>query len=113
MLGLFADRSRVLSLPPGAFRPPPQVHSAVVRLTFRPPPVPVARFEAVDRLVRTAFQQRRKTLANALRPLTAAREAAGERPARPRRGPARAPASSRRGGPKPSPRKSSSASPTP
>ena len=69
MLGLFADRARVLSLPPGAFRPPPQVHSAVVRLTFRPPPVPVARFEAVDRLVRTAFQQRRKTIANALRPL--------------------------------------------
>jgi 16S rRNA A1518/A1519 N6-dimethyltransferase RsmA/KsgA/DIM1 with predicted DNA glycosylase/AP lyase activity len=31
----------------------------------------VARFEAVDRLVRTAFQQRRKTLANALRPLLA------------------------------------------
>ena len=80
MLGLFADRARVLSLPPGAFRPPPQVHSAVVRLTFRPPPVPVARFEAVDRLVRTAFQQRRKTLANALRPLTAAREAAGGAP---------------------------------
>ena len=69
MLGLFADRTRVLSLPPGAFRPPPKVHSAVVRLVFRPPPVPVARFEAVDRLVRTAFQQRRKTLMNALRPL--------------------------------------------
>jgi 16S rRNA (adenine1518-N6/adenine1519-N6)-dimethyltransferase len=69
MLGLFADRTRVLSLPPGAFRPPPQVHSAVVRLAFRPPPVPVERFDAVDRLVRTAFQQRRKTLANALKPL--------------------------------------------
>jgi 16S rRNA (adenine1518-N6/adenine1519-N6)-dimethyltransferase len=69
MLGLFADRTRVLSLPPGAFRPPPQVHSAVVRLAFRPPPVPVPRFEAVDRLVRTAFQQRRKTLTNALKPL--------------------------------------------
>jgi len=80
MLGLFADRSRVLSLPPGAFRPAPQVHSAVVRLAFRPPPVPVARFDAVDRLVRTAFQQRRKTLANALRPLTAAREAGGAAP---------------------------------
>jgi 16S rRNA (adenine1518-N6/adenine1519-N6)-dimethyltransferase len=69
VLGLFADRTRVLSLPPGAFRPPPEVHSAVVRLVFRPPPVPVAHFEAVDRVVRTAFQQRRKTLANALRPL--------------------------------------------
>ena len=80
MLGLFADRSRMLSLPPGAFRPAPQVHSAVVRLTFRPPPVPVARFEAVDRLVRTAFQQRRKTLANALRPLLVSAEARGQAP---------------------------------
>jgi len=80
MLGLFADRARVLSLPPGAFRPPPQVHSAVVRLTFRPPTVPVARFDAVDRLVRTAFQQRRKTLANALRPLAADHAAAGAAP---------------------------------
>jgi 16S rRNA (adenine1518-N6/adenine1519-N6)-dimethyltransferase len=73
MLGLFADRTRVLSLPPGAFRPAPEVHSAVVRLAFRPPPVPVERVEAVDRVVRTAFQQRRKTLANALRPLVAGR----------------------------------------
>jgi 16S rRNA (adenine1518-N6/adenine1519-N6)-dimethyltransferase len=47
------------------------VHSAVVRLVFRPPPVPVDRVEAVDLVVRTAFQQRRKTLANALRPLAA------------------------------------------
>jgi len=71
VLGLFADRTRLLALPPGAFRPAPEVHSAVVQLVFRPPPLPVERFEAVDRVVRTAFQQRRKTLANALRPLTA------------------------------------------
>jgi 16S rRNA (adenine1518-N6/adenine1519-N6)-dimethyltransferase len=69
VLGLYADRTRLLSLPPGAFRPPPEVHSAVIRLAFRPPPVSIRRFEALDRLVRTAFQQRRKTLANALRPL--------------------------------------------
>jgi 16S rRNA (adenine1518-N6/adenine1519-N6)-dimethyltransferase len=72
MLGLFADRTRLLSLPPGAFRPAPKVHSAVVRLAFRPPAFPIARVEAVDRVVRTAFQQRRKTLANALRPLVGA-----------------------------------------
>lgn len=69
VLGLFADRTRLLALPPGAFRPAPEVHSAVVQLVFRPPPLPVERFEAVDRVARTAFQQRRKTLANALRPL--------------------------------------------
>ena len=35
---LGADVTRLLSLPPGAFRPAPKVRSAVVRLTFRPPP---------------------------------------------------------------------------
>jgi 16S rRNA (adenine1518-N6/adenine1519-N6)-dimethyltransferase len=71
MLGLFADRTRVLTLPPGAFRPAPQVHSAVVRLAFRPPAAPIGDVGRVDRVVRTAFQQRRKTLANALRPILA------------------------------------------
>ncbi len=32
MTGVYADRTRLLTLPPGAFRPPPKVHSAVVRL---------------------------------------------------------------------------------
>ena len=41
LTGLNADVTRVLSLPPGAFRPPPKVHSAVVRLAFRPPKVDV------------------------------------------------------------------------
>ena len=44
---LNADVTRVLSLPPGAFRPPPKVHSAVVRLTFRPPNVADRRPAAV------------------------------------------------------------------
>ncbi|MGH7398046.1 MAG: 16S rRNA (adenine(1518)-N(6)/adenine(1519)-N(6))-dimethyltransferase RsmA [Candidatus Rokuibacteriota bacterium] len=55
------------SVPPGAFSPPPQVDSAVLHLLpHREPPVPVAdpaRFAAV---VRAAFSQRRKSLANAL-----------------------------------------------
>ena len=37
---LQADVQRVLTLPPGAFRPPPRVHSAVVKLTFKPSPLP-------------------------------------------------------------------------
>jgi 16S rRNA (adenine1518-N6/adenine1519-N6)-dimethyltransferase len=63
-----ADVTRVLSLPPGAFRPPPKVHSAVVRLTFRPPNVAIADQELFVRMVRTMFTQRRKTIANALKP---------------------------------------------
>ena len=66
---LLADVERVLSLPPGAFRPPPKVHSAVVQLRFRPPHVNVGSREAFERVVRGLFLQRRKTLANALKPV--------------------------------------------
>jgi 16S rRNA (adenine1518-N6/adenine1519-N6)-dimethyltransferase len=63
---LHADVRRVLTLPPGAFRPPPRVHSAVVRLTFRPPAVPIGDARQFEAMVRSMFTQRRKTLANAL-----------------------------------------------
>lgn len=63
---LGADVTELLSLPPGAFRPPPKVRSAVVRLAFRPPPVPVEDRELVIEVVRAIFQQRRKVLSNAL-----------------------------------------------
>jgi 16S rRNA (adenine1518-N6/adenine1519-N6)-dimethyltransferase len=66
---LLADVSPILKLPPGAFRPAPKVHSAVVRLRFRPPTVDVGDRAAFERLVRGLFLQRRKTLLNALRPL--------------------------------------------
>jgi 16S rRNA (adenine1518-N6/adenine1519-N6)-dimethyltransferase len=56
-----------LRVPPGAFRPPPQVESAVVRMVprrqARVPPELEGRFREV---VRAAFASRRKTLANAL-----------------------------------------------
>jgi 16S rRNA (adenine1518-N6/adenine1519-N6)-dimethyltransferase len=55
------------TVPPGAFRPSPQVDSAVLHLLGRPaPPVPIrdpGRFRAV---VLAAFGQRRKNLANAV-----------------------------------------------
>jgi 16S rRNA (adenine1518-N6/adenine1519-N6)-dimethyltransferase len=57
----------LLKLPPGAFRPPPKVRSAVVRLNFHPPDPPVRDREMFERIVQTVFTQRRKTLANALR----------------------------------------------
>ena len=64
---LYCDARLAFRVPPGAFRPPPQVESAVLHLRVLPGPrVPVAdegRFHAV---VRAAFAQRRKTLANAL-----------------------------------------------
>jgi len=66
---LTADIERVLVLPPGAFRPPPKVWSAVVRLRFRQPTFDAGSAETFERVVRGVFLQRRKTLANALKPV--------------------------------------------
>ena len=72
-VALHADVERVLTLPPGAFRPPPKVFSAVVRLRFRPATVDVGDPAVFERLVRGVFLQRRKMLANALKPVADAR----------------------------------------
>jgi len=66
LIGHAARVERLLTLPPGAFRPPPKVHSALVRLRFHAPEPPVADREAFVRLVQAVFTRRRKTLANAL-----------------------------------------------
>ena len=68
-VSLLADVERILTLPPGAFRPPPKVTSAVVRLTFRAPGENVGNRAVFERLVRGLFLQRRKTLLNALKPV--------------------------------------------
>jgi len=69
---LSAEVTRVLELPPGAFRPQPKVRSTLVRLRFRAPSPPVPHAGLVDRLVRVAFTQRRKTLANTLKAVAGA-----------------------------------------
>jgi 16S rRNA (adenine1518-N6/adenine1519-N6)-dimethyltransferase len=71
--GLGADVTRLLNLPPGAFRPAPRVRSAVVRLVFRPAPAGVRDPARVVAIVRAIFTQRRKMLANALASLAAER----------------------------------------
>lgn len=68
-VALAADVERVFTLPPGAFRPPPKVTSAVVRLRFRAAAVDVGNPKIFERIVRGIFLQRRKTIANALRPV--------------------------------------------
>jgi len=57
---------RLLALPPGAFRPAPKVHSALVRLRFHPPDPPARAPAIFEGLVQAVFTRRRKTLANAL-----------------------------------------------
>ena len=68
-VGLHATVERLLTLPPGAFRPAPKVTSAVVRLRFGPASVDVGDPDVFARVVRGVFLQRRKTLSNALRPV--------------------------------------------
>lgn len=57
---------RLVSLPPGAFRPPPKVQSALVRLSFHPPDPPAVDHGTFQALTQAVFTRRRKTLANAL-----------------------------------------------
>ena len=67
MLQLRCTVEPLLRVPPGAFRPPPKVDSAVVRLTpLAFAQLPDVDFATIGNVVRAAFGQRRKTLANAL-----------------------------------------------
>jgi 16S rRNA (adenine1518-N6/adenine1519-N6)-dimethyltransferase len=61
-----ADVHRLLSLPPGAFRPAPKVRSALIRVRFREPRPAADQPDTFCRLVQSIFTRRRKTLANAL-----------------------------------------------
>lgn len=69
--GLFVqwhcDTELLFDVPPSCFVPQPKVTSSVIRLTRRPaPPIPVRDEKLLFRIIRAAFNQRRKTLVNAL-----------------------------------------------
>jgi 16S rRNA (adenine1518-N6/adenine1519-N6)-dimethyltransferase len=61
-----ASATRLLNLPPGAFRPPPKVQSSVVRLTFHDADPPVADESVLAAVTAAVFSRRRKTVSNAL-----------------------------------------------
>src|SRR4030095_722798 len=63
---LHCDVRVALRVPPGAFRPPPKVESAVLHLrVLREPRVPLADERRFETVVRAAFAQRRKMMARA------------------------------------------------
>lgn len=73
LLQAWYDIDYVLSVGPGAFAPPPKVKSAVIRLR-RNSRVSLGVDEKLFKtVVKTAFNQRRKTLRNALKPLISAK----------------------------------------
>ncbi|MDR9387401.1 MAG: 16S rRNA (adenine(1518)-N(6)/adenine(1519)-N(6))-dimethyltransferase RsmA [Balneolaceae bacterium] len=74
---LMASVKHLMDVPSTAFDPPPNVESSVIQCTFDKPSLPFD--DAIlKKIVRTAFQQRRKKLSNALSTLldVEAREAA-------------------------------------
>ncbi|MEM1190951.1 MAG: 16S rRNA (adenine(1518)-N(6)/adenine(1519)-N(6))-dimethyltransferase RsmA [Pseudomonadota bacterium] len=70
MTQLSCRTEMLFEVPPEAFDPQPKVQSAIVRLTpLAVPRVPLSERQQFERVVTTAFSQRRKTLRNALKPL--------------------------------------------
>ncbi len=70
MASFHCRMERLFSVPPDAFRPPPKVDSAIIRM--RPKALDketLARLPQLEEVVRRAFGQRRKTLRNALKGL--------------------------------------------
>jgi len=76
---LFARVEKLFTLPPGAFSPPPEVHSSVLRFTMAPRLEELqVQSEPFIAFLKLAFAQKRKTLLNNLRgqyPDTAVRAA--------------------------------------
>ena len=69
LLQAWYDIEYVLTVGPGAFVPPPKVHSAVIRLTRNSRTSLGCDEKLFKTVVKAAFNQRRKTLRNALKPL--------------------------------------------
>jgi 16S rRNA (adenine1518-N6/adenine1519-N6)-dimethyltransferase len=63
------DVTYLFDVPPEAFNPPPKVMSGVIRLTRRETPEAVSSDKQFKLLVKTAFNQRRKMLRNAVKGL--------------------------------------------
>jgi 16S rRNA (adenine1518-N6/adenine1519-N6)-dimethyltransferase len=72
MLQARCEVTPLFTIGPGAFRPPPKVDSAVVRLVPRAAPLAIDDEATFARVVAAAFAQRRKTLRNGLKGLLTA-----------------------------------------
>jgi 16S rRNA (adenine1518-N6/adenine1519-N6)-dimethyltransferase len=68
LMGAYYEVTKEIQVPAGAFFPPPKVQSTVISFT-RKTVIPTIAFDAFKTVVKTAFNQRRKTLNNALRGL--------------------------------------------
>lgn len=69
LLQAFYEIEYLFSVPPGAFDPPPKVQSGIIRLLRNKTKGLDCDEKLFFRVVKTGFNQRRKTLRNALKPL--------------------------------------------
>lgn len=63
------DMEYLFTVPPSAFIPPPKVNSGVIRMVKKTHPGPGCDEAAFRKVIKTAFNQRRKTMRNSLRSL--------------------------------------------
>jgi len=73
LLQAFYDCRYCFTVHENSFNPPPKVKSGVIDCRAKKA-LPDCDYQALKLVVKTAFSQRRKTLANAMKPLTSARE---------------------------------------
>jgi 16S rRNA (adenine1518-N6/adenine1519-N6)-dimethyltransferase len=64
---VYGEPKPVLRIPAGAFYPPPNVDSMVLKVDLLPEPcIPTSQLETFFRLAKAGFSQKRKTLRNSL-----------------------------------------------
>ena len=66
MMQYLCDIEKIIDVPPHSFTPAPKVNSAFVRLSPKAKTLELADRDLFKKVLRTAFNQRRKTLRNAL-----------------------------------------------
>jgi 16S rRNA (adenine1518-N6/adenine1519-N6)-dimethyltransferase len=70
MIQYYCETELVFDVPPESFDPIPKVMSAIIKLTpHKTPPVEIESIEKLNKVVTTAFSQRRKTIRNSLKNL--------------------------------------------
>lgn len=67
LLQAYFDTELLFNVPPSVFIPPPKVNSAVIRMTPKSSDVPACEYGKLKMLVKTSFNQRRKTMRNSLK----------------------------------------------
>lgn len=70
MIQYFCEAELIFDVPPESFDPIPKVMSSIVKLTpYEKPPVEIENIKKLNKVVTTAFSQRRKTIRNSLKKL--------------------------------------------